>query len=98
MVARWGGEEFIILFSDISIENAEIIVNKIREKIEENKILFDNNTIQVTASFGLTKIMGNTEENFENSFKTADEALYLAKTNGRNRVDKLNKYEYIAQY
>lgn len=88
LAARWGGEEFIILFSDISIENAEIIVNIIREKIEKNIILFDNNFIQVTASFGLTKVMGNTEEDFENCFKTADRALYLAKANGRNRVER----------
>ncbi|PJI07007.1 MULTISPECIES: GGDEF domain-containing protein [Clostridium] len=88
LAARWGGEEFIILFPDISAKNAEIIVNRIRQKIEENRVLFDNNSIQVTASFGLTRLMGNTEENFENCFKTADKALYLAKTNGRNRVEK----------
>lgn len=77
-----------MLFHDTSTENAEIIVNRVREKIEENRVLFDNNSIQVTASFGLTKLMGNTEEDFENCFKTADKALYLAKTNGRNRVEK----------
>ncbi|SMC16640.1 diguanylate cyclase (GGDEF) domain-containing protein [Clostridium acidisoli DSM 12555] len=88
LAARWGGEEFIILFSNISIENAEIIVNTIREKIEQNVISFDNNFIQVTASFGLTKVMGTTEEDFQNCFKTADKALYLAKANGRNRVER----------
>lgn len=88
LAARWGGEEFIILFSSISTENAEAIVNRIREKIEENKIRFDNNFIQVTASFGLTKFIGNTAEDFANYFKDADKALYLAKTNGRNRVER----------
>lgn len=78
-----------MLFCSISIGNVEVIVNTIRKKIEENKMLFDNNSIQVTVSFGLAKLMGNTEEDFEKCFKTADEALYLAKTNGRNRVEKL---------
>ncbi|WP_234124363.1 GGDEF domain-containing protein [Clostridium hydrogenum] len=89
LAARWGGEEFIILFSSTSIENAEVITSEIREKIEKNEILFDNNYIRITMSFGLTKFKGSTEEEFEKCFKIADEALYLAKSNGRNRIEKL---------
>ncbi|WP_202707807.1 GGDEF domain-containing protein [Sporosalibacterium faouarense] len=89
LTARWGGEEFIILFADKSIESCETIANKIREEIERNDVLFDNSSICVTASFGLTKFEGNTEKDFSNGFKKADEALYLAKKNGRNRIECL---------
>lgn len=89
LAARWGGEEFIIFFSSTSIEDVEIITSEIREKIEKNEILFDDNSIKITVSFGLTKFKGSTEEEFEKCFKLADEALYLAKSNGRNRIEKL---------
>nr|WP_312579325.1 GGDEF domain-containing protein [Sedimentibacter sp.] len=90
LAARWGGEEFIVLFSNTSIEKCQFIVNEIRKKIEKNKVMFENYLINVTASFGLTEVKVNTDKDFLIGFKKADEALYLAKQNGRNRIEWLS--------
>ena len=47
-----------------------------------------NNEIKVTASFGFTRFSGETEDEFNECFRLADEALYFAKENGRNKVVK----------
>ncbi len=90
LAARWGGEEFIVLFPNTSIEKCQFIVNEIRKKIEKSEVMFENNLINVTASFGLTDVKGNTDKEFLVGFKKADEALYLAKQNGRNRIEWLS--------
>lgn len=81
LVARWGGEEFVIMLKNITIDEAEIIVEKIRANIEKSIIKKD---IKVTASFGLTKYIAG--EDSKEIFKRADDALYEAKNSGRNRV------------
>jgi len=82
--ARWGGEEFIILFKNTSIERAEIVSQKLKDKIEVNEHPVAG---KITASFGLSKYVdGDTKESI---FKRCDEALYLAKANGRNRIEIL---------
>lgn len=81
LIARWGGEEFVIMLKNISIEEAKTIIEKVR-KIIENSIIKEN--IKVTASFGLTKYIAG--EGSKEIFKRADEALYEAKESGRNRL------------
>lgn len=83
--ARWGGEEFIILFQHTNIQNATIISNKIREKIQK-----DNHKIagQITASFGVAQYKA--EDTLESILKRCDDALYQAKDNGRNRVEVID--------
>ena len=80
--ARWGGEEFVILFKETSIEEAITITNKLKDKIQA---LEHNIAEGTTASFGITQyIEGDTVETI---FKRCDDALYRAKENGRNRVE-----------
>lgn len=88
LVARWGGEEFIFFLPEMSVEEAEIFLNKIRINIEKHRIISGNNEIKVTASFGFTRFIGETEDEFNECFRLADEALYFAKENGRNKVVK----------
>lgn len=80
--ARWGGEEFILLFTHTNLENAIIISNKIRESIEndEHKIAG-----KITASFGITQ--AKADDTMQSIFQRCDDALYKAKDNGRNRVE-----------
>lgn len=79
--ARWGGEEFVLLFPDTALEDAVIIANKLRSIVEGLKHSSAGN---VTASFGLTEfIKGDT---IESMIKRCDEALYQAKASGRNCV------------
>lgn len=80
--ARWGGEEFILLFKHTDIELGKEVSQKLREKIEENEHPIAGS---ITASFGLTQYRdGDTTESI---FKRCDKALYRAKENGRNRVE-----------
>lgn len=81
LIARWGGEEFVIMLKNITVDEAKIIIEKVRANIQ-NSIIKEN--IKVTASFGLTKyIIG---EDSKEIFKRSDDALYEAKKSGRNRV------------
>jgi diguanylate cyclase (GGDEF)-like protein len=80
--ARWGGEEFVLLLPEAGFETAIQIAEKIRQETENS--LFSN-TCKITASFGVTQFLeGDTETALINR---ADEALYKAKTNGRNRLE-----------
>lgn len=80
--ARWGGEEFLVLFSDTSLENSIISANKLRNKISslEHKIAG-----HITASFGVSLIRET--DTLQSVLKRCDDALYRAKSNGRNRVE-----------
>jgi diguanylate cyclase (GGDEF)-like protein len=79
--SRWGGEEFVVLLKDTSIEDTTFLASRLRREIE--KFHFD--IVQnVTCSFGVTQFKsGDTETQF---FERVDEALYEAKDNGRNQV------------
>ncbi len=81
LIARWGGEEFVIMLKNVTIEQAKTIIEKVRVNIEKQTI---RNDIKVTASFGLTKYQG--AEETKETFKRVDDALYEAKRAGRNRV------------
>jgi len=79
--ARWGGEEFVILFPETTEEIAEIICNKLREGIESMSHLVAGS---ITASFGITQCKKS--DTIDGMFNRCDEALYMAKENGRNMV------------
>jgi diguanylate cyclase (GGDEF)-like protein/PAS domain S-box-containing protein len=82
IVARWGGEEFIILQPDIPANKAPVLAERLRQAIESHNF---EKVGRVTASFGVTNFK---EDDTDDSFiKRVDDALYLAKKNGRNRVE-----------
>ena len=81
IVARWGGEEFVILCPNTKAEGAALLAENIREKVQTHTF----NVIQnVTASFGVTEYHKTIEET--TLFKAVDNALYISKTQGRNKV------------
>lgn len=81
LIARWGGEEFVIMLKNVTLDEAKSIIEKVRVGVESSRI---NGNISATVSFGLTKyILG---EDIKKTFKRVDDALYEAKRNGRNRV------------
>lgn len=82
--ARWGGEEFVILFKNTTLDRAKEVSEKLKNKIEENE---HETAGKITASFGVTEYQK--EDTIESIFKRCDEALYIAKENGRNRVEVL---------
>jgi len=84
LLARWGGEEFIVLCPGINLENVLQQAERIRRQIEHHSFgIIENMTI----SFGVTEVTG--EDTLETILKRADKALYQAKDEGRNRVCRI---------
>ncbi|AXH12888.1 diguanylate cyclase [Halarcobacter bivalviorum] len=84
ILGRFGGEEFLLLIDDTSSLNIIKIANRIRKVVEAKLFLVDEHKIYITISMGCTVCIY--DEEFEIIYKRADEALYEAKKNGRNRV------------
>lgn len=82
-VARWGGEEFIILLPNASVSDALQVLRRIQEALA--RAVSAGNVPTFTASFGLAGPCSGTD--FHARLELADEALLLAKRNGRNRVE-----------
>jgi diguanylate cyclase (GGDEF)-like protein len=83
-IGRWGGEEFLIVLPEISLEETYKLAEQLRIKIFEYSITIEKDThIQITASFGIGQC---TDGDFPSAFKRVDTALYHAKHSGRNRV------------
>lgn len=86
MLARWGGEEFAILLRNMDLEKAHPAAERIREKIENMRIDTDGQPIQITVSLGVTEIREDGNRTVDTVIKEADERLYRAKHEGRNRT------------
>ncbi|NOR40281.1 MAG: diguanylate cyclase [Gammaproteobacteria bacterium] len=84
MVCRYGGEEFCIVLPDVNIDEATRAAELARKAIENSRIE-NQPKIRFTASFGISTIMDDSN-NLSDLIDQADQALYLSKENGRNRV------------
>ncbi len=84
VVGRYGGEELIVGLVGAGPKDALEITEQLRQKIAETPIKFRDQIIIVTASFGIASLLPDL--NLEELIKRADEALYLAKNSGRNKV------------
>lgn len=88
LVGRYGGEEFVVIARSVSVRSAGFLAERLRKLVEDLTIEFEENTLQVTASFGvagLSSLAG--EPTVSALLAAADEALYRAKETGRNRVE-----------
>ena len=83
-VARWGGEEFFMMFERHTLEEAEAVLNAVLGNIRAMTTVFEGQEIKVTMSFGVT--LGIPGETKDEALKRADGNLYYAKENGRNQV------------
>lgn len=86
-VSRYGGEEFLICLPGAGVEKAIEIAEQMRRNVENNVILCGEHTIRITASFGVCSIKPTTGASLANLIERADQKLYVAKNNGRNRVE-----------
>ncbi len=80
LIARWGGEEFILLLPETEIDEAVNVAEKLRGKVEA--LIFENGEV-ITISIGASMLLES--ETIESWIKRADKALYHAKRQGRNR-------------
>jgi two-component system cell cycle response regulator len=89
-VGRYGGEEFLVVLPNCDMEQAVQQADRMRLRLQESKILADAGVeIPVTASFGVT-VTDLSDRDPDVFIRVADEALYRAKANGRNRVESLH--------
>lgn len=86
LIGRLGGEEFAVIFANAPIQEAKTVCKRLLEKIESLAIPACDNLIQVTASVGLAGL-SSAMINGTDVLKRADELLYTAKKNGRNRLE-----------
>jgi len=83
-VARFGGEEFVMILPNIHAKQAWVVAEKIRKVIADKRFSYNNQVLQVTISGGLTDYQ-KTDRHSDDLFERADKALYQAKEAGRNR-------------
>lgn len=82
-VARFGGEEFVMLLSETTKESGLILAEKIRTIVEKSGFNAGGKAVSITISCGITQYLDT--DNYESFFERADQALYAAKNNGRNQ-------------
>jgi len=82
-VARWGGEEFLLVFDHFDPDAAHRVLEKLLNDIRAMEIFYDNRVVKVTMTFGL---VGGGSEDAHDLVRQADEKLYEGKTSGRNRI------------
>ena len=85
IVGRLGGEEFGILMSADNIDDAVSVAERLRQTIESTHIKTGDVLVSTTGSIGVAKTVVG--ESLDNLYQRADKACYLAKDNGRNRVE-----------
>lgn len=84
MIGRWGGEEFAVILSDCSLENARTYLDRIREDFATIQFPTTEGGLTVTFSAGIASSCGAVT--VKTLFENADRALYAAKDRGRNQV------------
>ena len=86
IVARYGGEEFVVFLPGIHAEQGKIVADRLRDSISKQVVYSDaKEPVTFTVSIGVSS--SDVSDNIDTLIKTADEALYKAKQNGRNRVE-----------
>lgn len=86
VVARLGGEEFAVLVTDTSLEAGRIVAERIRRTIEDTALDYGGESFRVTTSIGVTPLAA-ADDDITDAMARADDALYRAKREGRNRIE-----------
>ena len=84
LAVRWGGEEFLLLLPSTDLEQAVQVADKIRQAVADHPVACNGGVVPVTISFGAAELAD--EEAVAGLIRRADDAMYRAKTSGRNRV------------
>ncbi len=84
---RFGGEEFLLVLTHTNADGVRLVVDRIRQQFSGTQFFFGGQSLVVTASFGAAGFLGRTAPDLHHLLAEADRALYLAKSNGRNRLE-----------
>ena len=82
-----------MLLKNASLKEAKRIAEKLRETVSRTKVVYEKQEVRFTVSIGVVAIFVNHNSNIENVLKRADNALYKAKTKGRNCVSTMESHE-----
>jgi diguanylate cyclase (GGDEF)-like protein len=85
LLARYGGEEFTVLMPRSSVDEARILIERARSRLEASPLVWKGDGIRLTASFGLTSVTGQ-DDTVKQLIRRADLALYWVKEHGRNQI------------
>lgn len=87
-VGRYGGEEFVICLPGSTDSQARTVAERMRKSVEDMKIMLPDSSqsVRITTSFGVVTLRLELEDNVDSLIGRADDALYKAKREGRNRV------------
>ncbi|MFT4675418.1 MAG: diguanylate cyclase (GGDEF)-like protein, partial [Reinekea sp.] len=97
VVARFGGEELLILLADTHLDVALKITQELCDNLAKTPVTGDHPDITLTASFGIAERISNRAHSVHQLIGFADQALYQAKRHGRNRVEAYNPSEPEAE-
>lgn len=93
-VGRYGGEEFLLLLPGTVLDSAVTFAERVRQRVEENTFSFEGGTLKRTVSLGVASWPHPRIKGREDMLKAADDALYVAKEMGRNRVVRFDSAEF----
>lgn len=85
-IARYGGDEFLICMPGANLETTKAAAEGMRKAVESLAIKYEDMEIRVTSSFGINNVKKLGSESVDDLLKHADEKLYAAKGNGRNKI------------
>ncbi len=83
-ISRWGGEEFLLMLPETTLQGGAILAEKLRRVISDDTYQWEGQTLRITLSFGAAEFREDMD--IDEAVKRADEAMYAAKNAGRNRV------------
>lgn len=87
VLARWGGEEFLLMYPDTKPEQALIALERMYQRLRVASLLPTYPDVRITCSAGVSCALPG--EPYEQAIERADQALYRAKTSGRDRIEVL---------
>ncbi|GGD49154.1 GGDEF domain-containing protein [Malaciobacter pacificus] len=87
LVARWGGEEFIIVFINSTLEDSIVSIEKIKGLIQSDYLLTELAGSDITASFGVTQL--KEKDSIDSIINRADQAMYRSKRTGKNKIESI---------
>jgi diguanylate cyclase (GGDEF)-like protein len=88
--ARFGGEEFALLLPEAALDDAVMVAERLRNNISDIEFSGEFEKLKITASIGVAAIPHAKVNSIEDLIRLSDDALYVAKGNGRNRVERLS--------
>jgi diguanylate cyclase (GGDEF)-like protein len=96
VVGRYGGEEFIVLLPGTVPDAAVTFAERVRKEVEASTFVFDGGSLRRTASFGVAGWPHPRISDCDQLVRATDDAMYVAKETGRNRVVRFESEEFNA--